>query len=139
VIVLDTNVVSELMRPGPSTEVVQWVGAQPSVQLFTTAITVAEVFYGIELLPKSRRREGLLATAETMFLEDFAGRILAFDNDAARTFASIAARRWAMGRPISHADAQIAAIVQIHNATFATRNVGDFESCGIPVFDPWNH
>ncbi len=138
-IVLDTNVVSELMRPRPSTEVVQWVGAQPSAQLFTTTITVAEVFYGIELLPKSRRREGLLAAAEAMFGEDFAERVLAFDTDAARAFSIIAARRRAMGKPISHADAQIAAIIQIHNATFATRNVGDFESCGIRVVNPWNH
>ena len=136
-IVLDTNVLSELMRPRPSAEVVRWVDVQPATQLFTSAITEAEVFYGIELLPKSRRRENLLAAAEAMFAEDFAERVLAFDGEAARAFAKIAVRRRAMGKPISHADAQIASIVQIHSATLATRNVADFESCGIRLIDPW--
>jgi|SRR5271169_856455 len=136
-IVLDTNVLSELMRPRPSAEVVRWLGAQPATQLFTTAITEAEVFYGLELLPKSRRRDGLLGAAEAMFSKDFAERVLAFESEAARAFAKIAARRRAMGKPISHADAQIAAIVQIHNAMLATRNVGDFESSGIRLIDPW--
>lgn len=137
-IVLDTNVLSELMRPSPSVEVVRWVSVQPAAQLFTTAITEAEVFYGIELLAKSRRREGLLVAAEAMFSEDFAGRILSFDSEAARAFAQIATRRRLAGRPISQADAQIAAIVEIHNATLATRNGADFESTGIRLVNPWN-
>ena len=137
-IILDTNVLSELMRPAPSVEVVRWVGAQPVAQLFTTAITEAEMFYGIELLAKSRRREGLLVAAEAMFTEDFAGRILGFDSEAARAFAKIATRRRLAGRPISQADAQIAAIVETHNATLATRNGADFESAEIRLVDPWN-
>ena len=91
------------------------------------------------VLPKSRRRESLLAAAEAMFAEDFAERVLAFDSEAARAFARIAARRRAVGKPISHADAQIAAIVQVNNATLATRNVGDFDSCGIRIIDPLSH
>ena len=136
-IVLDTNVLSELMRPRPSAEVVRWVGNQPASQLCTTAVSEAEVFYSIELLTKSRRREGLRAAAEAMFREDFNGRVLTFDSDAARAFSRIAARRRATGKPISQADAQIAAIVQTHNAPLATRNIDDFANCEIGLIDPW--
>jgi toxin FitB len=136
-IVLDTNVLSELMRPTPSAEVVAWVAEQPAADLFTTAITEAEIFYGIELLDTGRRRDGLLAAAEGMFTEDFAGRVLGFESDAARHFARIAAHRRALGRPISHADAQIAAIARAHGAKLATGNGPDFADCSIAVIDPW--
>jgi predicted nucleic acid-binding protein len=86
------------------------VSKQPATELFTTSITEAEIFYGIELLAKSKRRSGLLAAAEAMFAEDFANRIFGFDSDAARVFSKIAAHRRALGRPIIHADALIAAI-----------------------------
>jgi hypothetical protein len=137
-IILDTNVLSELMRPKPSPRVVAWVARQPAAETFTTSITEAEIFYGIELLNKSKRREGLLAAAEAMFAEDLAGRIFGFESDAARAFSKIAARRRALGRPISHADAQVAAIAQVRAAKLATRNVADFEDCGLDVLDPWN-
>lgn len=137
-IILDTNVLSELMRPKPSPVVVAWVARQPAAELFTTSISEAEVFYGIELLTKGKRREGLLAAAEAMFAEDLAGRIFGFESDAARVFSKIAAHRRALGRPISHADAQIAAIAQMRGAKLATRNVADFEDCGLDVLDPWN-
>lgn len=136
-IILDTNVLSELMRPKPSSQVAAWVSKQPADELFTTAITVAEILYGIEILTKSKRREGLLAAAEAMFAEDLDGRILAFDSEAARFFPRIAARRRAMGKPISHPDAQIAAIAQLRSALLATRNVADFGDCDIHVIDPW--
>jgi len=137
VIVLDTNVLSELMRPVPSTQVVRWVTRQPATELFTTAITEAEIFYGIELLAKGKRRTGLQAAAEAMFTDDFAGRVISFDSHAARAFATIAARRRALGKPISHSDAQIAAIAQLYGAALATRDVADFEGCEIRVIDPW--
>jgi toxin FitB len=137
VIILDTNVLSELMRPRPSATVVSWVGKQPAAELFTTSITEAEIFYGVELLTRGRRRDGLLAAAEAMFAQDFAGRILAFDSEAARGFARIAAHRRAAGKPISHADSQIAAIVRLHGALLATRNVADFADCEIRLIDPW--
>lgn len=137
-IVLDTNVLSELMRPRPAAQVVRWVEGQPSIELFTTAISEAEILCDIELLPRGRRRDGLLAAAESMFAEDFSGRVLPFDSSAARAFFSIAARRRAVGKPISHADAQIAAIVQLNNATLATRNVRDFDACGIRLHNPWS-
>jgi len=137
VTVLDTNVLSELMRPKPSPRVVAWLTSQPATELFTTAITEAEIFYGIELLPKGKRREGLLAAAEAMFAEDLAGRVLEFGGDAARVFSRIAAHR-RLGKPITHADAQIAAIAQVHGAKLATRNASDFEDCAVDVVDPWN-
>ena len=137
-IILDTNVLSELMRPTPSPRVVAWVAKQPATELFTTSITEAEIFYGLELLTKGKRREGLLAAAEAMFAEDLAGRVLGFDSDAARAFSRIAAHRRALGRPISHADAQIAAITQVRGAKLATRNVTDFEDCGVHAVDPWS-
>ena len=137
-IILDTNVVSELMRPRPSSRVAAWVAKQPSAELFTTSITEAEIFYGIELLAVGKRREGLLREAEAMFAEDFEGRICAFDSGAARAFARIAADRRRRGKPISHADAQIVAIAQASSAKLATRNVADFEDCGVDVVDPWS-
>jgi predicted nucleic acid-binding protein len=137
-IILDTNVLSELMNPKPSSRVVTWIARQSAAELFTTSITEAEIFFGIELLTKGKRREGLLAAAEAMFAEDLRGRIFGFESDAARSFSTIAARRRALGRPISQADAQIAAIAQARGAKLATRNVADFEDCGLDVLDPWN-
>jgi predicted nucleic acid-binding protein len=137
-IILDTNVISELMRPEPSPRVVAWVENRPAGDLATTVITEAEIFYGIEMLPKSRRRDALLAAAEGMFAEDFVGRIFAFDSEAARSFSIIAARRRALGRPISHADAQIAAIARVRDAKLATRDVEDFSDCDLHVLDPWS-
>ncbi len=136
-IILDTNVLSELMRPKPSPEVVAWVAKQPGTELFTTVITEAEIFYGIESLSKGKRRDQLLEAADAMFAEDLAGRIFSFESDSARVFSRIAAERRALGRPISHADAQIAAIAQVRRARLATRNVTDFCDCGIDVVDPW--
>jgi toxin FitB len=137
-IILDTNVLSELMRPNPSTRVVAWVAVQPATEFFTTSITEAEIFYGIELLTKGKRRDRLLAAAEAMFTEDFAERVFGFESDAARSFSRIAGQRLALGRPISHADAQIAAIAIVRGAKLATRNIEDFEECGLDVVDPWN-
>jgi toxin FitB len=126
------------MRPKPSSRVAAWVAKQPATELFTTSITEAEIFYGIELLTKGKRREDLIAAAEAMFAEDLAGHIFGFEGDAARVFSKIAARRRALGRPIRHADAQIAAIAQVRRAKLATRNVADFEDCGLDVVDPWD-
>ncbi len=137
-IILDTNVLSELMKPKPFPRVVTWVAKQPATELFTTSITEAEILYGIELLTKGKRREGLLAAAEAMFAEDLAGRIFGFESDAARGFSKIAAYRRALGRPMSHADVQIAAIAQARGAKLATRNVADFEDCGLDIVNPWN-
>jgi len=139
VIVLDTNVVSEGTKPSPSETVLNWPDGQITSELFTTAITVAEVLYGVEALPPGKRRTSLLATVEKMFGQQFPGRILPFDEDAARAFAIIVASRDAAGRPIPPLDAMIAAIARTHRATVATRNTADFEGCGIQLIDPWNY
>lgn len=136
-ILLDTNVLSELMKREPHARVVAWVHKQSAMELGTTAVTEAEIFYGIELLSKGRKREGLLAAAEAMFTEDFAGRVFSFNSDAARNFARFAAHRRALGKPIGHADAQIAAITRTRGAKLATRNVDDFADCDIDLIDPW--
>jgi len=138
-IILDTNVLSELMRLTPTPHVKGWVAKQPDAELFTTSITEAEIFFGIELLTKGKRRDVLLRAAEQVFAQDFAGRILGFESDAARFFSKIAAHRRALGRPISHADAQIAAIAKAREAKLATRDVRDFSGCGIDLIDPWNN
>jgi len=137
-IILDTNVLSELMKRQPSAEVTAWMTQQPAEELFTTSITQAEVFYGIELLSRGKRRASLLAAAEAMFAQDLGGRVLGFESQAARAFSRISAHRRQMGKPISHAGAQIAAIAQVQGAKLATRNVTDFADCGVEVVDPWS-
>jgi toxin FitB len=137
VIILDTNVISELMKGDPFPAVFAWASSHPPSDLFTTAISMAEVLYGIERLPPGKRRNELLREAESIFVEDFGGRILAFDESSARVFAVIATQRRAQGRPIDEPDAQIAAIARVHGATLATRNTGDFEGCGVKLVNPW--
>jgi len=137
VIVLDTNVISELMRAEPDAGMLAWIARQAMAGLFTTTLTQAEIYYGLALLPEGRRRETLLAAVQPMFDVDLAGRILPFDTDAALAYPAIAAgRRWS-GQPISQIDAQIAAIVRSRGARLATRNIRDFEHCGIAMVDPW--
>lgn len=136
-IVLDTNVVSELMRPGPSPEVVAWLDAQNPRDMYLTAVTVAELVYGIARLPGGKRRDEIARSLEMVLDEDFSGRILAFDDVAARHYGEIAAERDRLGRPISMADAQIAAVCVSHAAVVATRNGRDFEGTGVHVVDPW--
>jgi len=125
------------MRARPSPQVITRVAKQLAEELFTTSITEAEIFYGIQLLATGTNGRNYLAAAEAMFAEDLSGRILGFDTDATRAFAKIAAERRSLGTPISHADAQVAAITQIRKATLATRNVSDFENCRIEGVDPW--
>ncbi len=136
-IVLDTNVLSELMKPAPADSVVRWVAAQPATSLYTTSVTQAEILHGILLLPAGKRRNALQAAAEAMFEEDFGGRILPFGGEAARAYARIALERRRAGHPISHFDAQIAAIAGSAGAAVATRNVADYEGCGVKVINPW--
>ena len=136
-IVLDTNVVSELMLPSPAAQVVEWVSQQTGPTLYFTTISEAELRYGVAILPAGRRRDGLLAGIEGMLREDFAGRIIPFDREAALAYGTIAAARRATGHPINHADCQIAAIARSVGAAVATRNEVDFDGCGIDVINPW--
>ena len=135
-IVVDTNVVSELMRPSPSAQVRGWVSMQAPGELCTTAITVAEIRYGLERLPDGRRKDSLLAAATEVFAA-FSEFIQPFDADAAIWYATIAARREHLGLPIDGFDAQIAAICRARGGALATRNAKDFAETGIDVIDPW--
>ncbi len=136
-ILLDTNILSELMRPAPEAAVEQWLADQSEASVFISAITEAELRYGAKLMPPGKRQTALVAEIEGMIVDDFGGRILPFDSPAAVAFAEIAAQRRQAGRPISQADAQIAAIARSRGATLATRNVPDFEGCGVEVINPW--
>ena len=137
-IILDTNVVSELMKAAPAERVLGWIAAQPASALYTTSITEAEILHGLALLPAGKRRNALESAAEAMLSEDFAGRILPFGSDAAHAYARIAADRRRAGRPISHFDAQIAAIARSAGAAIATRNVTDYDRCGVKILNPWD-
>lgn len=135
-ILLDTNVLSELMRAEPDPRVLEWVDAQPASELVICSITVAEILYGIARMPDGKRKQSLLALASAIFDEDFAGSILPFDADAAVHYAEIAAESEARGRVVEMADAQIAAIGRLHDAVVATRNTRHFESLGVDLVDP---
>ena len=136
-IVLDTNVLSELMRAEPHPAVFAWTAGHLRSGLFTTSVNVAEILYGIAALPIGRRRTGLAASAQAMFAEDFAGRILPFDDEAAVQYAEIVMSRRRQGRPIEAFDAQIAAIALVAKADVATRDVAGFADCGLSLIDPW--
>lgn len=137
-IVLDTNVISELMRQTPDANVLRWINAQTATSLFTTTITEAEVMHGVLLLPKGKRRNAIATAATAVFELDLAGRVLAFDSPAANAYAEIMTSRRASGRPMAAFDAQIAAIASIHGAQLATRNTADFADVGLDLVDPWS-
>ena len=136
-VLLDTNVVSELMRAAPSAEVLAWMDELPPRELYVTAVTEAEVRTGIAILPAGARRRGLAEAAERTLGVLFTGRVLPFDSDAARAYADIAAASRAAGRPISQSDCQIAAIARSRGMAVATRNVRDFSETGVELIDPW--
>jgi hypothetical protein len=138
VIVLDTNVISELTRRAPDDRVVAWLDRCPVDDVFITAVTAAELQYGVARLPDGQRKATLMTTVAELLAEEFQNRVLPFGVHAAAHYAEIAARHERQGRPISMADAQIAAICRYHDATLATRNVKDFIDTGVPVWDPWN-
>ena len=135
-IILDTNVLSELMRPAPSDRVLAWFQGFTLAELFTTAITESEIRQGLALLPAGRRRASLEAVADGMFA-DLENRVLPFDSTAAKAFAGLQAARRKAGRAIGRADAEVAAIARSHSARLATRNPGDFAGCGVELIDPW--
>ena len=137
-IVLDTNVVSESMRPRPDASVRAWMDAQIPSELHITAISEAELRIGVALLPRGNRRNDLLLAINTALARHFAARIFAFDSAAAVVFADIVAHRRSIGRPISQFDAQIAAICKARGATLATRNVVDFADIGLTLINPWS-
>jgi predicted nucleic acid-binding protein len=137
-LLLDTNVLSELMRPEPDAGVMAWFERQAAATFHTSAITRAEILLGIALLPAGKRRDSLALAAEQMFAEDFAGRCLPFDSAAVAESALIVAARTRAGKPISTEDAQIAAIALARQLVLATHNTKDFEHIeGLKLENPW--
>jgi predicted nucleic acid-binding protein len=137
-VVLDTNVISELMRPEPDLAVLRWVAAQPRAALYTTDINRAEILYGIAMLPEGRRRTALAAAAEAMFTEDLAGHILPFNGLAASRYAAVVVARRRAGNPVEGFDALIAATALVAEANVATRDTGGFDGCGLTLINPWD-
>ena len=136
-IIIDTNVISELLRPTPEPAVEVWLSAQDGLSIYLTAISEAELRYGVAIMTSRKLRDGLSNVIDHILRDDMAGRILPFDSAAARAYADIADTRRSAGKQISQADCQIAAIARAHNAPVATRNTPDFEDCGIDLIDPW--
>jgi predicted nucleic acid-binding protein len=136
-IILDTNVISELLRPAPEPRVEHWLSAQDGLSIYLTSISEAELRYGLAIMEVGKRRAALVDAVDRILREDLAGRILPFDSDAAQSYATIAAARRAAGRPIAHADCQIASIAHARGVTVATRNTPDFDGCQIDLINPW--
>jgi len=136
-ILLDTNVLSEAMNPKPDPGVMAWVDLQDPDELWTCTIVIAEVLSGLDLMPDGNRQRLLREQVEQMFFSLFAGRIFDLDQAAARVYGAVLKIRKSMGRPIDEMDALIAATALANGATLATRNIPDFEHCGIPLVNPW--
>jgi predicted nucleic acid-binding protein len=137
VIILDTNVLSALMRTSPEAAVIQWLDRQPAESIWITSITLFETRLGLALLPRGRRRQALDVAFGRLLEEDLANRVLDFDSAAATEAASLAAARQKVGRPVDMRDTQIAGIALARHATLATRNVKHFQDLNVPVIDPW--
>ena len=136
-ILLDTNVVSEPLRPAPDARVIKWIDAQQLETLFLSAITVAKLRAGVALLPAGRRRTGLRESLETRMLPLFAGRVLPFDFACTQAYAGLMSKAWAAGFAIASADGYIAAIAAANGLVVATRDIGPFEAAGTSVINPW--
>jgi predicted nucleic acid-binding protein len=137
VILLDTNVVSEPLRPAPDARVIAWIDAQPLETLFLSALTVAELRAGVALLPAGKRRAGLQESLETRVLPLFAGRVLPFDLGCTQSYADLMAKARASGLAIASADGYIAAIAAANGLAVATRDSGPFKAAGVAVINPW--
>ena len=136
--VLDTNILSETLKPAPEPAVIEWLDSLPPAECAITVITVAELLYGIGRLPHGKHRRELTAALEQILAHEFTDRILVFDADAAVEYADIVVDRESAGRPISMADAQIAAICRSRQCALATRNEPDFVDTGVQVVNPWS-
>jgi toxin FitB len=137
-IVLDTNVVSEMMRPAPDANVLNWLNVQVADELWLNSVVVSELMFGIARLPGGARKRELADTFAAMLSEDFAGRVLSFDLEAAVIYAALAAGCEAKGRPVAMADGQIAAVCLAHGAKLASRNSKHFEGLGLLLVNPWD-
>lgn len=137
-IVLDTNVISEVFKLAPAPDVVAWLQQQDDALVYTTAVTRGELLYGLNIMARGKRRDMLVSGLQRVFAVRFADHVLPYDEAAADAYAAILAKRRDMGRPTGVSDAMIAGITHSRGATLATRNVRDFEGCGINLIDPWH-
>jgi hypothetical protein len=136
-IVLDTNVVSAMMRPSPEPSVIDWLNRQETAALYLSTITLAEIGYGLQVMPGGKRRRSLEERFEKFVATGFAHRVLGFDVHAAKLYGEVMGRRKALGRPMGILDGQIASIARANAFAIATRNVRDFEECGLDVVNPF--
>ena len=136
-IVIDTNIISEVMKPSPSLAVLKWLNQQNSNSLFVSTITLGEIEYGSRILPSGKRRSELKERFEQFIFQAFRQRILVFDEAAARSYGEVMGHRKDLGRPMSVPDGQIAAIARSKGFAIATRNTSDFEECGFDLFNPF--
>jgi toxin FitB len=136
-ILLDTNVISEVMKPNPEPRITIWIDSHPLDDLCTSAIVAAEILSGLDLMPAGKRRNELRDKAEIMFSSFFSGRIFAFNLDGARAYGKIVNAARKAGKPMDEMDALIAATALAHEATLATRNTSHFEQCGVNLVNPW--
>jgi toxin FitB len=137
-IVVDTNVVSEFMVSPPAQSVLEWLNAQDAVNLYLTTVSIAEISFGLRVMPDGQRRRLLSDRFEQFLVAAFASRILSFDEDAARAYGEIRGHRRELGRPMSAFDGQIAAIARTRGFAVATRNIRDFADCGLEVINPFS-
>jgi predicted nucleic acid-binding protein len=135
--ILDTNILSAMMSLRPSPEVAAWVDGQPEDLLFTTSISQAEILSGLAIMAEGRRRRDLEAAATAIFTDEFEGRVLPFDLEAAVAYADIFAARRRAGRPTATLDLMIASVARSHGASVVTRDIAGFECCGLALIDPW--
>ena len=135
--VLDTNVLSAMMRPQLEPDITAWMAGQPEELIFTTSISYAEIFTGLTIMAEGRRRRDLEMAATAMFLDDFEGRVLPFDMEAATAYSDIFAARRRAGKPTSTLDLMIASVARSHGASVVTRDVSGFEGCGLTLINPW--
>lgn len=137
-IILDTNVVSEAMKPSANSAVLKWLNRQVAETLFLSSVTLAELLFGISAMPAGRRKDALTDTLDRLLVELYGGRILPFDADAARCYAQLATKARAAGKGFPMPDAYIAAIASSRGFTVATRDTSPFEAAGLRVINPWN-
>ena len=137
-LMLDTDMLSAMMSAEPVRQVADWILDQPSEALFTASVCQAEILSGIAILPNGRRRADLEEAVRAMFADDFRGRVLPFDTEAAAAYAEVFAARRRAGRPAGTIDLMLAAIARVRGASIVTRNVADFEGVGLTIINPWD-
>ena len=136
-IILDTNVISEVMRPQPNSQVMSWLREYPVEELAVTAISIAEISYGLKRLPEGHRRRSLQWRFQMFIAQGFSDRIFPFDEKVAEIYADLVVNRQHIGKPIEVMDAMIGAIALLKKASLATRNISDFQNCGLQLINPW--